>query len=213
LFDLKILRPLQRLAENHPAPYFCVIALLGFSSLGSSFVRDRGAEAILLLVFNSSTFIVGMGFFTCRRQNIDRVAAKHVVLSFRFLSCVGFLAAFIAISTLSAIAGRMLWLKVASRVMLTLPFFVCAMLDCSPRPSALTQFIISVRVQYLHTFCCSKLIQVFCRQFGALFSDTGRSSTSNKRWVAMRVNAFSKWDLSTFAKRQHCCRSTAISFC
>lgn len=171
LFDLKILRPLQRLAENHPAPYFCVIALLGFSSLGSSFVRDRATEAILLLVFNSSTFIVGMGFFTCRRQNIDRVAAKHVVLSFRFLSCVGFLAAFIAISTLSAIAGRMLWLKVASRVMLTLPFFVCAMLDCSPRPSALTQFIISVRVHYLQMFCCSKLIQVvlqaiWCSIFG-----------------------------------------------
>jgi hypothetical protein len=150
LFSLEYLQPLHRLAEAHPSVHIGLIALLGLSSFVCSvFLKTQEAVGIATLVLNTTAFVVGMGFFSCKRHNLDKVAAKHVASSFRFVVCVVFLAAFVALDARKAFLGKNSPWQAASIAVMTLPFVVSTLADCSPRLSAFSQICISVRLWLL----------------------------------------------------------------
>lgn len=88
-----------------------------------------------------------MKCFSCKRHNLDKVAAKYVASSFRFVVCVVFLAAFVALDARAAYLGKLSQWQAAAVAVLTLPFLVSALADCSPRLSAFSQICISVGLE------------------------------------------------------------------
>jgi hypothetical protein len=150
LFHLEYMQPLHRLAEAHPSIHIGLIALFGLSSFGcATFLKTQEAVGIATLVFNTIAFVAGMGFFSCKRHNLDKVAAKHVASSFRFVVCVVFLAAFVALGARAAYVGKLSPWQAAAVAVLTLPFLVSVLADCSPRLSAFSQICISVGLELL----------------------------------------------------------------
>jgi hypothetical protein len=147
LFHLNYLHFLSALAQAYPAFYICMFAMFGlFSFLCSAFFKSQEDAGIATLVLNSVTFVVGLGFFACKRHNLDRVAVKRVASSFRFAVCGLFLAMFFSFDVRLAYIGRKSPWTVAAVAVLTLIFGLSALCDCSPRLSAFSQICISVTV-------------------------------------------------------------------
>ena len=147
LFHLKYLHYLSALAQAYPAFYICMFAVFGlFSFLCSTFFKSQEDAGIATLVLNCVTFVVGLGFFACKRHNLDRVAVKRVASSFRFAVCGLFLATFFGLDVRLAYIGKKSPWTVAAVAVLTLIFGLSALCDCSPRLSAFSQICISVTV-------------------------------------------------------------------
>ena len=107
LFHLKYLHYLSALAQAYPAFYICMFAMFGlFSFLCSTFFKSQEDAGIATLVLNCVTFVVGLGFFACKRHNLDRVAVKRVASSFRFTVCGLFLAMFFGFDVRLAYIGK-----------------------------------------------------------------------------------------------------------
>jgi hypothetical protein len=146
LFRLNFLKPLHRLADAYPNWYILANASLMLGSFGLSFVSyyGQGVE-ILVAVMNFAVFVFSFGYFSSKHHNLDRVAAKHVVLSFRFVFCVGlsciWLSLFFRLAYLGAISFW-IWAGILAIVPI---LFLCLLLDCSPKVSVFVQICISVR--------------------------------------------------------------------
>jgi hypothetical protein len=144
-FDFRFLRPLQRLADAHPKSYiifsfwFLIIPTYAFRL----FLRDP-AKGISSLFGNLGIFIMLLGYLSSRRHGLDRVAVKHVTLSFRFAMCVVFIAQWIALSIRDSYIGRFHPTQILGDVFLNLIFFGCALLDCSPHLSTSSQIVVTV---------------------------------------------------------------------
>jgi hypothetical protein len=148
-FDLRFLRPLQRLADAHPKYYvsFVFFFLAIPNCLCLIFLRDGPSgpfRSIANLVLNSCMVIMFLAVLSSRRHGIDRVAAKYVMSSFRFATCAVLLAQWICLYILEAYNGRIHPVQLAVTVVLALLFLECALLDCSPHFPASTQILISV---------------------------------------------------------------------
>lgn len=148
-FNLSFLRPLHRLAVAHPNCYIGFAALTAFASFGCSFLRDFALGGMLCFFLNSFAFILGLGFFSCKRHNLDRVAACSVVRSFRFLLITALLLAFFGLQVRFVHLGIKSPWQAAAIGILAFPFCLCALSDCSPSVSAFTQICISVSVPHL----------------------------------------------------------------
>lgn len=148
-FNLIFLRPLHRLAVAHPNCYIGFAALTAFASFGCSFLRDFALGGMLCFFLNSFAFILGLGFFSCKRHNLDRVAALSIVRSFRFLLITALLLAFFGLQVRFAHLGIKSPWQAAAIGILAFPFCLCALSDCSPSVSAFTQICISVSVPHL----------------------------------------------------------------
>jgi hypothetical protein len=153
-FDLRFLRPLQRFADAHPKFYvsfvFFFLAIPNVSCL--ILLRDGPSgpfRSIANLVLNSCMVIMFLAVLSSRRHGLDRVAAKYVMSSFRFVTCSVLLAQWISLYILETYNGRIHPTQLAVTVVLALLFLECALLDCSPRFPASAQILISV----LFNFC------------------------------------------------------------
>ncbi len=94
-FDLRLLGPLQRLADAHPRLYivfmffFLAVPAIVCTIVFSAQSQARGVSNVVL---SFMLCIMSFGFLSSKRYGLDRVAVKHVALSFRFAIFVTLLA-------------------------------------------------------------------------------------------------------------------------
>jgi len=149
LFQIRFPGILVRFAETHRNRYIC--ALLAGAPLSRIFVfvEQTGTAT---LVFNILIFFGVLGFFSCKRYNIDSVAAKHVSTSFRFV-CICLLLLFeIAVSArrshlgiVSTIGGPVNPQSLGALIVMFMVFVLCLLVDCSPNLPTAVQTAMSVR--------------------------------------------------------------------
>jgi hypothetical protein len=148
VFDMIWLRPLQRLADAHPRFYvgfgICFLAVPNFYCL---FIFTNETRGVSTLVLTMLVCIMMVGFLSSKRYGLDGVAAKHVVLSFRFAVLVALLA------TDTALYARRVYTigehptVAVSNAFKGLAFCLFVLLDCSPHLPALAQIFISVNAR------------------------------------------------------------------
>lgn len=145
VFDVRCMRPLQRLADAHPTLYISVaFVCLGVPCIAcQSFLRDT-SRAVSTLALNSCLLIVLLGFISSKRHGLDRVAVKHVASSFRFAALSALLAQWVLLNSRQAYQGAEPAAQPAALASLCLVFLGCTLLECSPHLSTTTQIIISV---------------------------------------------------------------------
>jgi hypothetical protein len=146
-------------------------------------------------MMNFAVFVFAIGYFSSKHHNLDRVAAKHVVLSFRFVFCVVlsliWLSLFFRFAYLGAISFW-IWAWIVAIVPL---LFLCLLLDGSPKVSVFVQICISVR-----TCCCRIFLNTtveffsqasFCFSFGYLsYSAIKRLSLHDAPDCFMQIGAY-----------------------
>lgn len=153
---------LQRLADAFPN-YMGFVFFI-FSSLAFLFARiwtgdsKQQHRGIATLACNCFIFIAIFGFCTSKRYNFDRVAAKHVVSSFRFVVCATLLLMFVALESRNAHLNRESPYEAASCTVLALVFCATALFDCSPQFPVPSQIFISVRLARIQGTACSQSI-------------------------------------------------------
>jgi hypothetical protein len=166
-FDVRLLRPLQRVADAHPKFYFnFMFFVLVIPSVICAVVLKAQIRGIPCFFLNSATSLCILGFISSRHYNVDRVAVRHVVLSFRFLTFVVLLSLWIALEARRAslvlsqgsasIYDTTPW-AVAAVTMLALCFCLCLLLDCSPHLPAAIQIFITVRARKLRQHLIARL--------------------------------------------------------
>jgi hypothetical protein len=146
-FDMRWLRPLQRLADAHPRLYagfaFFFLAVSSFVCAIVFSVQSQ-ARGICTFAFNSMLCIMTFGFLSSKRYGLDRVAVKHVALSFRFAIIVTLIATDVALSSRQVYTIDMHPLSVVGYAFASLLFCLCILLDCSPHLPPSVQIHISV---------------------------------------------------------------------
>jgi hypothetical protein len=146
-FDLRFLGPLQRLAEAHPRLYigfmFFFLVVPGFVCV-FVFSPQSQTRGISHLVLNSMLCIMTLGFLSSKRYGLDRVAVKHVALSFRFAIFVTLLATDVALYTRLVYTIDYHPSSVVGYASVALLFCLCILLDCSPHLPPWVQIYISV---------------------------------------------------------------------
>jgi hypothetical protein len=138
-FDISFMRPLQRIADATPKSYisFMIIVLVIPSFACSVFLSDQ-ARGISTLLLNSCYLIMLLGLLSSRRYCLDRIAVKHVALSFRFAACVALCAWWCALNIRESIEKSTHPTRPAAGAILIVIFLFCLLLDCSPQvPSSL----------------------------------------------------------------------------
>jgi hypothetical protein len=146
-FGLRWLAPLQRLADVHPRMYwvftfvFVIVPLIS-----TTFINDGGLGILVVaFVLNFLMLIVILGFLSSKRFNLDRVAAKHVVLSFRFVSIAILLVTDVALLLWQAFTSQQsAWISFFGQSLIWVHFCCSLFLDCSPHLPPVVQFFISV---------------------------------------------------------------------
>jgi hypothetical protein len=144
--NLRYLRPLQRLSDTHPKLYLG-IAFLSFAVPAIVFTMALSGEArgVANLVCIFFIWIALLGFMSGRRHNVDRVAAKHVLLSFRFAIIAALLATDIAMSIRLMYNGEKHATQVAAYAMIALLVCLSMLIDCSPHLPSAAQISVSVQ--------------------------------------------------------------------
>jgi hypothetical protein len=154
LFNLSFLRPLQRIADRHPKFYYIFLFFfLTLPTLISSALLKPQIKGTVCFFLNSAIFIHGLGFLSSKHYNVDRVAVKHIVSSFRFAIFFVLLSQWIALEARLAFLVlykgyasiyRSLW-DVFSFTVLALSFSTAMLVDCSPHLPAAIQIVVTVR--------------------------------------------------------------------
>jgi hypothetical protein len=160
-FDLRWLRPLQRLADAHPRLYIG----FGFFSLTVpgivfSIVFTGENSGISILGLNIFMCIIMFGFLSSKRNGLDRVAVKHVALSFRFAIIVTLLATNTALNIRRVYKNDQHPAEFVAAALRSLVFCLSILLDCSPHLPPSVQIFISVNahnVAYREFVCLSPL--------------------------------------------------------
>ena len=134
-FDLRLLGPLQRLADAHPRLYIgFTVCLLTVPSIVCTIVFSVQSQArgISVFVFLFMLCIMTLGFLSSKRYGLDRVAVKHVALSFRFAIFVTLFATNVALLSRQVYTIDMHPLTVVGYALTSLFFCLGILLDCSP---------------------------------------------------------------------------------
>ena len=187
-FDLRLLRPLQRLADAHPRLYcgfaffFLVVPDCVCVIVFSVQSQSRG---IFLLVLNSMLCIMTLGFLSSKRYGLDRVAAKHVALSFRFAIFVTLLATGVALNVRQVYTIDEHPLSVVASAFLALLFCLCILFDCSPHLPPWVQILISVNACNVAYVSVLIIFYNLCRLDGGYFTDSGHFPIFNKYPLAV----------------------------
>jgi hypothetical protein len=146
-FDMRLLGPLQRLADAHPRLYvgfmFFFLAVPGFVCT-IVFSEQSPARGISTSVCTFMLCIMMVSFISSKRYGLDRVAVKHVALSFRFAIFVTLLATGVALSIREVYTIDLHPLSVVASTFLALLFCLSILLDCSPHLPPSVQIFISV---------------------------------------------------------------------
>jgi hypothetical protein len=151
--DWKWLRPLQRLADAHPQ-YYVGFGFFAFAvpSIACDVLLEGQAQGISTLVFTFCNCILALGFMSSKRHGLDRVAVKHVALSFRFAIFVTLRATLVALSIrdlypYDSRPATGFVTQVVATTFGALFFCLCILLDCCPHVPPSVQFHISVRAR------------------------------------------------------------------
>jgi hypothetical protein len=220
-FDLRLLRPLQRVADAHPKFYasftfFCLVV----PSVACAVVLKAQVRGIPCFFLNFAIGLCFLGFISSRHYNVDRVAVRHVVLSFRYMLIVVLTLQWIALEVrranlvvsqgLASIYDTTPW-SVAAVTMLALCFCSCLLLDCSPHLPAAIQIIVTVRARNLSGTASFCTFDLFCRPHGAQFSDFGDLKKCSVCMPARTPIASGISARIKCAMQLNSCRSTAAS--
>jgi hypothetical protein len=116
--------------------------------------------------------IMVLGFLSSKRYGLDRVAAKHVALSFRFAIFVTLLATDLALSTRDVYTIDKHPLSAVSTAFNSLFFCLCILLDCSPHLPPWVQIFISVNACNVAYVSVLSIFYNLCRLDGAYCTDT-----------------------------------------
>ena len=154
IFDLRFLRPLQRFAQAHPKFHFSFsFFFLVLPSIACSIFVAPDIRGIPTLFLNFAYFVALLAFLSSKRYNLDRVAVRQLVLSFRFGIFIVLLSQWIFLETRRAYLryheGQVSlyvstpW-SVAAICVAVLFFVLCLLLDCSPHLPATSQIILTV---------------------------------------------------------------------
>jgi hypothetical protein len=145
VFDLRLLGPLQRLADAHLRLYIgFMFFFLAVPAFACNFFLGGQALGIFTLVLIFCMCIMMFGFLSSKRYGLDRVAVKHVALSFRFAIFVTLLATGVALSSRQVYTIDRHPLSVVQVAFVALLFCLCILLDCSPQMPPSAQIYISV---------------------------------------------------------------------
>ncbi len=146
--DLRWLGPLRRLADAHPRFYIgFILVFLAVPNFALFLViseKNAGAKGISNAILNSIMCIMMFGFLSSEINGLDRVAVRHVALSFRFLIFVVFFATEFALNL------RLVYLKSShpaecvAAAILSMLCCMCILLDCSPYLPPSVQIYVSV---------------------------------------------------------------------
>jgi hypothetical protein len=144
-FDFRWLQPLQRLADVHPRFYVgFIVFFLAVPSFACSFTLGQEASGISNTFLNFCMCIMAFGGLSSKRIGLDRIAVKHVALSFRFSFLVTMLAAKIALFIRGAYQNGAHPATVVASALVVLLFCLCILLDCSPHLPPIVQIFVSV---------------------------------------------------------------------
>ena len=142
MFRLRWLAPLQRLADSHPRLFMVSgFLFLGVPCLACYIFLNEG---ISTLVLNSAMCIMMFGFLSSRRYGLDRVAAKHVMMSFRFGIFVLLSAGQVALSVRRVYTLNRHITFVVANTLVNILYCLCILLDCSPHLPQSVQIFLSV---------------------------------------------------------------------
>jgi hypothetical protein len=152
-FDIRCLRPLQRLADAHPKKYcsfgFFVFAIpaTACNILMRSLTSDDSIQILssCIVFMNSGMLIMALGYVSSKQHGLDRVAVKHVASSFRFLTCVFLLVGAIVLQTRFYLALNVYPMRAVAFFIICLFFLASLLLDCSPNLPASIQIFITVK--------------------------------------------------------------------
>ena len=142
LFRIKFPKVIIRFAELHGSLYACVVASVGLASL---ICNQYESTHVAMLVLNILVLYGLLGFFSCRRHNIDSVAAKHVATSFRFVSLLVLLLFLFALEIRLSCINQQSPQAVAAYTIMMMMFILCLLVDCCPNFPPIVQTAISVR--------------------------------------------------------------------
>ena len=147
-FDLRLLRPLQRLADVNVNFYIAFGSMfLGVPNIACNFFLLGRNKGIVNTALNSLISVMLFGLLSSKKYGVDRFAVKHVVRSFRFAVFAALLLGEIAVYAVSASSntGRNRHpTETAAGYLRILCFFQCMLLDCSPHLPASSQILITV---------------------------------------------------------------------
>ncbi len=142
LFRIKFPGIMARFAELHVSLYFGVLLIVGLVSLACTQLEPTSTATLVLNII----VVYGLlGSLSCKRHNIDSVAAKHVSTSFRFV-CICLLLLFeVTLDVHLFYIGQQSPQNVASSIVMIMVFILCLLVDCSPNLPTAVQTAISVR--------------------------------------------------------------------
>jgi hypothetical protein len=169
--ELKWLRPLQLLADAHPRLFWCFEFLFLaapsflFVIFYSSQSAVRGITTSVCILFG---IVTTLGFLSSRRYGLDRVAAKHVVLSFRFAVLVALLATNVALNARSVYSAGNHPAVVVANSLSNIIFCLCVLLECIPHlPPSVQTFVSVMARNAVRATVYSSLLQVtWCTYYG-----------------------------------------------
>jgi hypothetical protein len=142
LFRMKFPGIIVRFAELHVNLYFCVLFIVSLLSVTCTQLELTGTAT---LVFNMIVVYGFLGFLSCKRHNIDLVAAKQVSASFRFV-CICLLLLFrVALEVRRSYLGQRSPQFLAALVIMVVAFILCLLVDCSPNMPTAAQTAMPVR--------------------------------------------------------------------
>ncbi len=133
-----------RFADLHEKLYVCAVFAVVVTNLVTSVLLPSDTT---LLVLNLAVFYCTLGFFACKRHNIDSAAAKHVAASFKFLCIVLLFLLFFALQLRLACLRKASPQIVCAVLVFALNILLVLLADCSPNLSTTAQSAISVRLR------------------------------------------------------------------
>jgi hypothetical protein len=134
-------------------------------SIACNILLNGQSRGITTLVMNICICITMFGFLSSKRYGLDRVAVKHVVLSFRFAIFVTLRAIDFALNIREVYTINLHPANVVAAAFRALFFFLCILLDCSPHLPPSAQIFVSVRaltnaMLRMREFVCWTSLQV-----------------------------------------------------
>jgi hypothetical protein len=152
------------------------------------------------LILNIITFVVALGFLSGKRYNLDRVAAKHVVLSFRFALISALLVMDVALNMRQVYASDTHPTQIAASVFALL--FFCMSSSWTALPICRQPFRFSSRL--IFPYCALPMCftyHCFCRLLGWFITDIKHFRISRECQLETTAAsiAFSIWEVTRSA--------------
>jgi hypothetical protein len=169
--DFRWLGPLRRLADAHPRFYigFILIFLAMPNFALFLVIGDAQAKGISNTIINSIMCIMMFGYMCSKINGLDRVAVKHVALSFRFAIIVALLATDTALSIRRVYINGSHPATCTANAVLSMLCCMCILLDCSPHLPPSVQIYVSVSAHNVRIE--SLFADHLCRLDGACTTD------------------------------------------